>query len=443
MRRRPIDALRFECALFHAARRSRSCLPSWIAILLGLGYLLVPIDLIPDRIPFFGHLDEIGFVLAGALIGRLLLPAELRIETAARYSLPQPTKPIVALARLRSDLLAQHLMLRRRLVRLAAHTRAAARTLRSRCIAAATERSWRERLFTLLGYRLWWYLQTPFSRPRSERDSLIVIGGAGRSGTTLLRAILGRHPAIASLPETTVFLRRISAPEAIAARLGWDAAEIAGWQRQSHSQMEFIERFHDAVFARSGRRVWAEKTPKNVLYFRFVRRRFPQARLVHVVRDGRDVVCSLRRKSFAKLDHLPPDSIAAARRCAVQWRESVRAGLRLRGNPRYHEVRYEDLVRYPQPTLRALLAFLGLPWDDRLLSPTPGFEDPFETAAGSPIFATSAKRWRHDLTAADQDALRLLIGPLLVELGYENSLDWRSPPCPHTDALDTAAGLPA
>jgi protein-tyrosine sulfotransferase len=427
MKRRLIDALIFECALVLAARRSPRCLPSLMVLAAGLSYLFLPLDLIPDRIPFFGHLDEVGFVAAGILIGRALLPAEIRLEVAARHGCPAPVDDMLPLPRIKAEALSLHLVMRRRILRFGPHLRTALKTQFAKCTSAVAHQSPREALFAMLGYRLWWRLRTPFARSRSDRRTLIVIGGAGRSGTTLLRAILGRHPAIASLPETTVFLQRISAPDAIAARLGWDANEITRWQQESRSQMEFIERFHDAVLARSGRQFWAEKTPRNVLYFRFVRRRFPHARIVHVVRDGRDVVCSLRRKSFAKLDHLPPDSTAAACRCAVQWRQSVRAGLRLRGDPGYYEIRYEELVVDPEGTLRELLSFLDLPWDDCLLEPTPDFEDPFETAAGGKIFGSSARRWSRDLSAAHLDALNRLIGPLLIDLGYERSLNWQTP----------------
>ena len=52
----------------------RSCLLSKIALLLGISYLFVPLDLIPDRIPIIGHFDEIGFVVGGFVGSRYLIP---------------------------------------------------------------------------------------------------------------------------------------------------------------------------------------------------------------------------------------------------------------------------------------------------------------------------------------------------------------------------------
>jgi hypothetical protein len=276
-------------------------------------------------------------------------------------------------------------------------------------------------VFRLLGYRLWWCLRSVKAAPYSDLKSLVVIGGSPRSGTTLLRSILGRHPAIFAGPETTLFLHRISSPKDLGERLDWDPAEIEDWQCDSRSQAEFIERCAAAVLARSGRGIWVEKTPHNVGRFGFVRRRFPHAKLVHIVRDGRDVVCSLRRQPFSKVKRAAWDSADAARQCAIQWRNAMRAGLRFRADPAYYELRYEDLVRDPKPTLVALLAFLGLPWTDSLLDTAlqPLSPDRFEPRASIALFQSAIGRWRTDLTAEDLAALYPLIGTLLSQLGYD------------------------
>lgn len=275
-------------------------------------------------------------------------------------------------------------------------------------------------LFGLLGYRLWWSFRSPFARPRSDMDGLIVIGGSPRSGTTLLRSMLGRHPQIFSGPETTVFLHRISSPADIGDRLDCNPVEIETWQRKASSQMEFIELCAQNLLARAGKKFWAEKTPHNVKRFGFVRRHFPRAKLVHVVRDGRDVICSLRRTPFSKVDGACWDSTEAAQQCALQWKASVTAGLRFRGDPAYHEVRYEELVRDPESVLRALLAFMGVPWDAAMLEAgkRPARPDPYEPRASNQIFDSSIGRWQRDLSAADWDVVALSVEPLLKVLGY-------------------------
>ena len=432
---RGLGALHFEWCLLGVIWRSQNCFLSRVALAIGIGYWIDPWQLIPDRVPVFGYSDNVMFVLVGLLAARLLIPP--RLEHLLARQLGASDEITIRVATIRADLATHWLVGRRRARRVGGHFAKFARKVRSRAMLAVGAHGPGCLLFGLLGYRLWWLIRSPLAARRSDCRSIVVVGGAPRSGTTLLRTLLGRHPMIASGPETTVFLRRVSSPEDIGTRLGWDPSVIAQWQRESRSQVEFIERFQRAVLKRSGKVVWVEKTPKNAGRFGFVRRHFPYAKLVHIVRDGRDVVCSLRRTPFAKLDHAPSDSVAAARRCAVQWRAGVRAAKRFRRDPHYYELRYEDLVRHPEETLRPLIEFMGLPWRDCVLVPS---DQPVEdtvgidvdgagaiTAAGA-IFASSIGRWRQDLTYADSRALHLLIGPLLVELGYEDGVTWRAAP---------------
>lgn len=434
---RGLRALRFEWCLLSVVWRSQNCLLSRIALAIGIGYWIAPWQLIPDQVPVFGYSDNVMFVLVGLVAARLLIPP--RLEHLLARQLGASDEMTIRVAAVRADLATHWLVGRRRMRRIGAHLAKFARKLRSRLMLAVGGHARGCLLFSLLGYRVWWLIRSPLAPRRSACRSIVVVGGAPRSGTTLLRTLLGRHPMIASGPETTVFLRRVSSPEDIGKRLGWDPAVIAQWQRESRSQVEFIERFQRVILERSGKAVWVEKTPKNAGRFGFVRRHFPYAKLVHIVRDGRDVVCSLRRTPFAKLDHAPSESVAAAQRCAVQWRAGVRAAKRFRRDPLYYELRYEDLVRDPEGTLRPLVEFLGLPWRDCVLVASgQSAEEPLGidgddagaiTAAGA-IFASSIGRWRQDLNYADGRALRLLIGPLLVELGYEDGVNWRAPPPP-------------
>ncbi|MBS0642729.1 MAG: sulfotransferase [Proteobacteria bacterium] len=408
--KRFIHAAWFEGRLWVSGCTLRKSAPALIPLLVAVGYVAGPWDFIPDHIPYVGHADEAGIATLGVLTARMLLPPEAfagLLEQMRDGSQPfQPT----------SLQLLTWLVWHRRLRRTRAHAATRLRRLRSRPHRNARAA---DRLFDTVGYRRWWQLRSIAAPRVSALSGLVVVGGSPRSGTTLLRTLLSRHSMIAAGPETTVFLNRISSPEDIATRLGWQAAEIRQWQRDSRSQAEFIGRFHAAVVQRFGKPVWLEKTPRNVGRFRFVRRHFPNAKLVHIVRDGRDVVCSLRRTPFARLDHAAPDSTAAAIRCAVQWRKLVEAGIKWRHDPNYYELSYEALVRAPEEQLRALLTFLDLPWEPQILQPADDeAPDIFESKATRAIFDSSPGRWRHELSPADQRALDVLLGPTLAKVGY-------------------------
>src|SRR4051794_8815311 len=176
-----------------------------------------------------------------------------------------------------------------------------------------------------LGYRRRWQLLSLFLPRAVSQSAPILIGGCHRSGTTLLRVLLGRHPEIASGPESTVFLKRISSATEIGGLFGMDPVRIEQWQRESRTQVEFIERFQAAVLAAAGKSIWAEKTPGNVVRFDFVRRHFPNARFVHIIRDGRDVVCSFREQRWPKPCGRR-SSLEELRRSAEYWAHHVAAG---------------------------------------------------------------------------------------------------------------------
>jgi PAS domain S-box-containing protein len=277
----------------------------------------------------------------------------------------------------------------------------------------------------------------------------IVIGGCGSSGTTLLRQMLDRHPEIYCGPESTLFLTRTTSDADLAERFGFAEAQVRLWRTESRSKVEFIERFQAACLARSGKSVWAEKTPENIRQFPAIARRFPRARLVHVIRDGRDVACSLRRAEWMKLEKItggaPRNSPEVLETCIRYWAERVAFGRSLAGSSRYHEIRYEDLVADPERTLRGLLAFAGLAWDPRMLQA----DEASPTRDGRPIYGGSAGRWRRELSAGEAEIVARHAGLLLADLGYETARDWgqllpQAPPAPRSAAEPTApapAGL--
>jgi uncharacterized membrane protein YkvA (DUF1232 family) len=269
-----------------------------------------------------------------------------------------------------------------------------------------------------------WRIQEWAGVVHPSQTAPIVIGGCGSSGTTLVRHILNRHPAIFCGPESTLFLTRITSPEDLADRFGFSRPEVSLWRRASRSRVEFIERFQRACLARSGKQLWADKTPENLRCFPEIRRRFPQAKFVHVIRDGRDVACSLRQARWMSLekitggaDRSSPEALEA---CIRYWAERVRFGRSLAGDPRYYEVRYEDLLERPEETLKGLVAFLGVPWDARLLAA----EDGASERAAAPLSRASMGRWRKDLSAEEAKIVQTHAGDLLTELGYAQGAAW-------------------
>jgi hypothetical protein len=279
-------------------------------------------------------------------------------------------------------------------------------------------------VYDLLGYRRRWAVTSLIGPAHVSTSAPIIVGGCPRSGTTLTQALLGCHREIAAGPESTVFLRRVSRPDELDERFGLPAGTVERLQRISGSQAEFIDLFQRLWLKRKGKTVWAEKTPWNVLRLPFIWRHFPKARFVHVIRDGRAVAASLRRMPWAKIDHPDRTGPEALGECAAYWRRHVLEGLRHQDDPRYFEVRYEDLVAQPEAVLRGLFDFLGVEWDagvldgDRLYAALAHVGHIDSNRPDRTIHDGSLTRWRDGLTQAEHTALTRAGGAALETLGY-------------------------
>jgi len=213
----------------------------------------------------------------------------------------------------------------------------------------------------------------------------IFILGVPRSGTTLLRTILDSHPAIACGPETPWlgghqprsvmelwrFLR--DDRHGYAASYGMPRGVVTAAAR------EFVARLMGEYAASKGKARWAEKTPDNVLYADFLLELFPEAKVVHLVRDGLDVAMSTsvvaeHRKGISGFLErnlgFGPGVPAAENNpftALVRWSHWNRlVGRSLTGKP-HLRLSYERLVSDPGSTLRELMAFVGEPYEPSML----------------------------------------------------------------------------
>jgi hypothetical protein len=108
------------------------------------------------------------------------------------------------------------------------------------------------------------------------------------------------------------------------------------------------------------------------------------------------------------------------------WKRHVEAGLAWRGDSRYLELRYEDLVASPRTVMERVLNFLDEPWSDDVLHAREyQLNRPHKIMehgtpeVHKPIFRNSIGRWRHDLTRAESERCWEKVGKLLQLLGYE------------------------
>lgn len=188
----------------------------------------------------------------------------------------------------------------------------------------------------------------------------IFVMGAERSGTTLLRLILDVHPNIAIGPESG-FLRAVQGTMTIPSwnygenwfeRFGVERSEMAGW----------LADLYDGVFSRyareHGKERWGDKTPLHRWLAGLADELYPHSQFVGIVRHPGAMCLSRARWGYDL------DANAQMWNLAAHLLTADRDRL---GPDRYLLLRYEDLLRDPEPVLRRLVDFLGEPWSDRLL----------------------------------------------------------------------------
>jgi hypothetical protein len=270
-------------------------------------------------------------------------------------------------------------------------------------------------------------------RRTADRDH-ILIGGCSRSGTTLVRVMMDSHRAICCGPESEVFLDAPLDLGKLEHRFKLDPRLLRDAYRRSRSRAEFIDAFADACCAATGKRRWAEKTPSNILSLDYVFANFPNAKFLHVLRDGRDVACSLRTHPRHRVEDgklVPIDTWKPMDACAERWRDSLLATRRYWSDPRFYTVRYEELVSSPRPVMEDLLRFLGEEWDEAVLSHhtvASDFRDvaafPQNPEAVEPIGNLAVGRWKRDMSEDDKQTFKAIAGDLLVDCGYASDRSW-------------------
>jgi hypothetical protein len=289
-------------------------------------------------------------------------------------------------------------------------------------------------------------------RPRSEPPAPFVVG-VPRSGTTLLRLQLDSHPRLAIGPETGfgVVAGRfgaagVSPDELLAALTELDTwPDLALDQDAAMRALELAQRpwslgnglraIYAALAARDGKPRWGDKTPVHSACMPAIAAALPEARFIHIIRDGRDVAASVREQPFAPGD----GSIEAI---ATDWRDRIAtARADAAGLAHYREVRYERLVIEPEAVLRELCDFVELDFDAAMLRAHERAADvlarlPEHRPEGAAVATraersarhahllhppdpTRAGRWRETLTADEASRFQLTAGGMLCELGYE------------------------
>lgn len=282
----------------------------------------------------------------------------------------------------------------------------------------------------------------------------IMIVGAPRSGTTLLRYMVSSHPEIFIPPESNFIphlfsasagreMSREEAIEALETIRGYKVF-FRDWKAELPDPAGFVDGLENlrpetilgglyAEYSRQhGASRWGDKSPIYTSHVDDLSRIVPDAQFIHIIRDGRDVTLSML-KSYQGPRFFYMDLCYAARSWRRRVEDARRDGSAL-GVKRYHEIRYEELIADPGSVLGEVCDFLGVDFSDEMLHPEKVASTMYHSkgihgSTRSAPSAQNAQKWRHQMSASDLAIFNRLAGDLLADLGYDpgtpGALDWQ------------------
>ena len=287
---------------------------------------------------------------------------------------------------------------------------------------------------------------------KKSKYKLLFIVGFPRSGTTWMMWLLGQHPSAVVCFHSGLFhaLKSVRDWWKDTGGLGKSVYTYSknGQDNQTDESKvklnsilsldEFYERsrplaghvFDQMASCSPGTKVVVEKTPENLVFSEWILKIFPEAYILHVIRDPRSIFPSLRNAaySWAPVHELPvaPNPIGVAK----GWRSYVERGRQLKQiTDRYKEVQYEALSKNGSEELQKIYSWLGLPAKASFCEQVveAGTIDRLRKQKGlapKGFFRKgSAEGWRDELSVSDKKVMEYLAGDLLEEMGYELTSD--------------------
>jgi len=300
------------------------------------------------------------------------------------------------------------------------------------------------------------------------REKFFIFGHA-RSGTTLLMRLARLHPEVHCSYQAHFFTRQpllkslVNTPEAEE----WLTRRSNRWNQGRDLSPLVLRAAADFILerdaAKEGKHIVGDKSPSSTIHGQAVRDMhavYPDAKLVYIVRDGRDVLISERFRNLVEeskflkaedkriVEELRRDQAqftngarsifteSVIRRVAMGWvtnlQETEEEGRRLFGE-NYHSLRYEDLLQHPFDEMQKLWKFLGVQADRSLdkaitdemsSNPDEEWQSKRNEDIASFLPKGQAGNWQRLFTARDKAVFKEVAGEMLIKWKYEKSVDW-------------------
>lgn len=271
----------------------------------------------------------------------------------------------------------------------------------------------------------------------------IFIVGCGRSGTTLLRLILNRHSNI-SIPEETWYYPQLYNELIGLSKMPPDWQKYVSSKVLKYNSVSFpniglndlipllenetwgdwtsiiplVNRYYAKI---ESKKRWGDKTPGYVMHLPIIKQLFPDAKVIHMVRDGRDVI-----PSILKYWSVGPQTTSLME-TAFYWKRHVSRGVKF--GPKlfgenYMELKYEDLVSVPEIQIQKVCDFIGESYEVTMIDNTmdkPGVVPDWEwhKETRKQINKQNIGKWKLELSRYEVMVIQYIGGGLLKRFNYD------------------------
>jgi peptidoglycan/xylan/chitin deacetylase (PgdA/CDA1 family) len=204
----------------------------------------------------------------------------------------------------------------------------------------------------------------------------IFLVGAPRSGTTILQSLLAAHPEIISFPESKFFHYLLY--EKFSEKL---LSRLESFFRNEINRPEFLNNFDntqtteskaawfvsalDSLAKEQNKGIWLEKTPEHIYFIEDIQRLVPDAKFIHILRNGMDTIASMYEatRSFNDLW----GGVWDLEHCIDRWKYAILTSHKYVNHPHHILVKYEELVDNKNLILENICDFLEIEYDSAML----------------------------------------------------------------------------
>ena len=287
-------------------------------------------------------------------------------------------------------------------------------------------------------------LNAHVSDVKNQMKPPVFIVGAPRSGTTLMAVLLDRHSNISIGPETQFFTEFIpqnwaeKQPEtheqlvdsALAfkriADFSFDRDQLLHHFKNYDLTVANLLRAIIEVHAmRNSKSRPGEKSPQHLQHVPMILDHIPEAKILCVLRDGRDVVRSLMETPWAI-----PNNPRRLRLFCIRWNDAVERTVYYKKTlspDRFMIVKFEDVLRQPRPELERICNFLGEEFEETQLEPAqpssviPGWEKQWKSKASEMLDSGRIEAWRKSSDQKQIWIMNSMMGTMLERMGYKDA----------------------